>query len=164
MSTPIVFLDIDGVLHGYGQTDNRKAAQAKRSGMAESDLAEIEATWFYPEQVARLNRITAAYGAAIVVHSSWRFAHSADDLQAIFRAAGIDAPVLGTTETSIHERAASIISWLSDHASVSRYVVLDDEDLTDAPFIGDNAVALDGQVGLTDADVKRAIRLLGGAR
>ena len=151
-----IFLDIDGVLHGYGQHDRRREMQSVRN---EAE-GEAEWTWFYPEQTALLNQICEATDAEIVVHSAWRFSWNPDELRELFRSVGIVGQVIGIADRSIHDRGVAIRAWLQEHPTVRRYVVLDDEDLRDEPVIGDNAVAVDGQIGLTDKDVTLALRIL----
>ena len=161
-----VFLDFDGVL-------NRKV------GRWESDL------------VGRLNQITDETGAKIVVHSSWRWGRTLDQIRYILTTYHHGVPVTGEvidlcpvparykwTPAGLwvsdadfaifrgkiatnDERAIAIQKWLNKHPGVSRYVILDDSDAL-GHFIGTpEFIQTDAQVGLTDAHVQRAIRHLG---
>lgn len=116
--TPILFLDFDGVLNpGWPPHDSR--------------------------MVAALNRITATARARIVVHSSWRYTLSLDELRAELATMGVTGEVIGVCDTPKHvvmpdlfnriiitgvdlaewehgcpstpERAVAIWRWLRDH-------------------------------------------------
>lgn len=159
----VVFLDFDGVLnkgHGPG----------------------------VPALVKRLNTITDRTGAAIVVHSSWRWARSVETLREILVSWGVTGPVLDKcphpvmyrTEPggmvvgvedwaafqgnvkSNSERCIAIQRWLDDHTDVEEYVILDD-----CPglgyFVGKPPfIQTQMNVGLTEEHVSRALKHLAG--
>ena len=76
---PVVSLDIDGVIKPlmWGKAD--------------------------PAMVAALNRITDTTGAAIVVHSSWRYHFDLDELRTRLAEMGVTGEVLAACDTSRHE-------------------------------------------------------------
>lgn len=128
---PIVFLDIDGVIKPlmWGAAD--------------------------PAMVAALNRITDTTGAAIVVHSSWRYHFDLDELRTRLAEMGVTGEVFDACDTprherrfssiefppgalaewmagapTDHERAVAIWRWLRDnpaHDPGGRFVILDDD-------------------------------------
>jgi len=149
----VLFLDLDGVLNaGHGPLD--------------------------PACVARLNRITDATGAVIVVSSMWRWSVHLYALIEALEDAGVTGEIRDVVPTcvawiSVYEgwrerddrltspdQGEAIRLWLSDNPKVVAYVVLDDQ-----PIDTGNTVrtVTDGALGLTDEHVARAIAILGGA-
>ena len=164
----VVFLDIDGVL-------NR---------------AEVFDPEFEAPLVARLNRVTDATGAVIVVHSSWRYLYSLEALRARLNAEGVSGEVVDVTPKprghakmsgyfqmdegaweefaagapSRHERAISIWRWRQAHPEVADFVIFDDDAATAGDALDEPGrfIKTDANKGLTDEHVERAIALLGG--
>lgn len=134
----IVFLDFDGVLAVGG------------SGL---DAA----------LVARLNRLVATAGAAVVVSSSWRRGTDVLDLATALRSAGFVGTVVGATPTVPNlDRGYEIQAWLNDTADagceVESFVILDDDD--DMAHLRPRLVQTNPDAGLSDGDVERAVRML----
>lgn len=158
----VIFLDFDGVLN-------------RGSGRGEPDL------------VARLNLITRVTGAYLVVHSSWRYGRTVQDLEEILRDWGVTGKVLDATpvpagfskrmsgiyimdggwdqfvegfEKPHHERAISIQRYLNEHPEVTRFVILDDcPDM--GHFVGTPMlVTTNINQGITEALMNQAIALL----
>ncbi len=99
---PVVFLDIDGVLHIAGDPSMRLNADCVRA----------------------LNWLTEAGDAQIVVSSTWRFL---PDLRGRLTADGVQAKVIGTTPNlGDVERGEEIARWLEIH-SHRAFVILDDD-------------------------------------
>jgi len=166
--TPLLFLDIDGVLNDHRVNDLAK------SGTVLSDRAE------------RLNRILLETGARIVVSSAWRYLilrgeMNLEGFRWLLRTHGVlgDRMVGHTAADTMHdgvwsgvagswpihnERGRQIAEWLGDRWEYKgcRYVVLDDLDLGISEA-GHPFVQCDGTVGLTDADADRAIAIIQGA-
>jgi hypothetical protein len=139
-----LFLDIDGVL--------TTVATGFRTGD--------------PPCVKRLNLITDATGAAIVVSSTWRFA---PDIADILKGWGVKGELAGITPdlarhnaSGIHvavERGQEIACWLAEHnASEVPFVILDDDN--DMANLLPRLVRTNSRIGLQDGDVVRAIVLL----
>lgn len=161
MSEPIVFLDIDGVLNHarwYAQLQPRLGTTKP-------------VDWIDPACVARLNRLCADTGAAIVVTSSWRT--RLEHTETVLREAGLTAPVVGATPDAnpvslddplrTHRgRAYEIQAWLRKHPRVRRYVILDDLKLRRVRW--SRFVRTDLAVGLTDADCAKARAILARTR
>jgi len=158
-SKRIVFLGIDGVLN----------------------------TWpgpLAPELVERLNVITRATGAVIVVHSSRRYRES---LSLWLKDGGVEAGAVRASTPHVTwlgrggicvtsqdrdawcegmpsraDRAVAIQHWLNDHPEVERFVILDDCDEL-GHFVGrPEFIRTNRHEGLTDAHVARAIEVLHG--
>jgi hypothetical protein len=186
---PIVFVDIDGVLNNPGnyqewdkakQEEHAKRVQQSQEENAEDDRWEdptgdkFAHLLFDKKMCERLNKITDATGAAIVISSSWRLFYGnskMDKLIEIFRQAGVTAPILGPTPVNIGRRGTAIVAWLVSNrgrmkADWDPYVILDDEDESSFEMpTRDHLVRTYGYKGLTDVDVTKAIAILkGGAR
>lgn len=157
----VVFLDLDGVLNrGHGP--------------------------LVPELVDRLNRITDDTDARIVVHSSWRYRDSLEELRRVLEKENVCGEVIdvapmpevqrrdwggcwvteeawsafrGDLATN-DERAIAIQRWLDAHPEVDRFIILDDSDAL-GHFVGRPEFIRTGtHSGLTDEDVIRAVAWL----
>jgi len=139
--------------------------------------------------VAHLNHITDFTGAMIVVHSSWRWARTTDQLRAILQGWGVTGTVLdrcpvpfGTIKTlsgalvgksdwmafkgdieSDDERCIAIQRWLNEHpGEVKRYVIFDDSPAL-GHFVGKpEFIRTRMNEGLTKEHADRAIKILKG--
>ena len=150
----VVFLDIDGVLNSVTWSRTRPRPSSDN---------------FDPSAVARLNRLIEATGAAIVVSSSWR-QYGEEWVTKALKNAGVLAPIIGCTpilddgSTIMRAlpRGKEIQAWLDAWPDVETFVILDDE--PDMVHLRRRLVRTDQEVGLTDADVDRAIAMLTGSR
>lgn len=162
-----VFLDFDGVI-------NRGAGR-----------------WQRP-LVEQLNRITQRTGAKIIVHSSWRWGRSLDELRKVLTAYHLGVPVTGEVydvcPSALHyktsggiyisdgnfaafkgdietndERAIAIQRWLNEHpGEVERFVILDDSPNL-GHFVGTPEFIQTVQyIGLTPEQADKAIQHLKG--
>lgn len=151
----VVFLDFDGVLNREGSVPPEPRF--------ERDLVE------------RLWRILAAGNASIVVVSGWRSRFTLHGLQVLLAQATIHAPVLDAvawapTRDGRDGRMAGTLQWLKRHPEVTSWVVLDDS-FHEWSFDGEWGRGVPAAIerhlvqpvrGLSDADVARAIAILGG--
>jgi hypothetical protein len=164
MSNCVVFLDIDGVLN----TPEDYARWALAAGAREESL-------FNPQLVARLNRITDATKADIVVSSSWRLyysvrgRHSFAELRGLLRRVGVTAKVLGSTPARVLERWTAISEWVATYQGSYQgsfplcFVVLDDDvPADDWVYKHRHVHCLSLPGGLTEKNEARAIELLTG--
>lgn len=143
MTTPLIFLDFDGVLTtvatGYRHRDARCVAQ--------------------------LNRILAATGAKIVVSSTWR---GAPDLKDILKSWGVTGEVVDITPDLRHRResgievaatrGAEIAQWILRNDPAGPFVILDDDD--DMGDLRLYHIRTNSRLGLSEADAERAISVL----
>lgn len=146
----IIFLDIDGVLNSFKSFDWGTAPLAL----------------LLPECVARFNRIIESTEAQIVLSSSWRHyvlggSMTLLGLERLLRSHGVRGNLIDTTcdDEEADERGEQIRLWRRAHKHRGRYVVLDDLD-DGISERGLNAVFTNGSVGLTDADVSKALEFL----
>lgn len=157
---PVVFLDIDGVLNHQRLYD----LHADRGGATEP------VDWIDKACVARLDALCERTGAVIVLSSSWRRIFGVEHTFDVLRAAGLATVVIdgtpmhgasGPDEHVVDERWGEIRAWLDEHDTHASWVILDDAELADAP--AERFVRTDRAVGLSDADVERAVAILGPA-
>lgn len=149
----IIFLDIDGVLV------NRRSLK-ERSGMkAVGD----------PVCVGNLNRLIALADARLVISSSWRFC-GLEEMKLILSYWGVNGTVIGLTPDLSYKspesniwicplRGEEIQKWLDENTGVwNDFVILDDD--ADMSHLEGKLVRTDFEIGLTDNDVKAALKIL----
>ena len=160
----IIFLDIDGVLNSnFWNEDHQKEI---------SDGKYIDV-----DKVKLLAGLVKESGAAIILHSGWRFwfgenlkplRPEAEYLEALFDNEGIAVagmtPDLTTEEIRKTKKfskvkADEILLWLNNHPDVKDWVVLDDLELHNEK-IEKNQVRTDAEHGLLEIDVKKALDIL----
>ena len=139
----LLFLDVDGVLHGASPTSVRE--------------------YFRPGCMAALRRICTETGCDIVLSSSWReFPEKVKMLRAALDVSGCPQLIGMTPELLFGGRADAIGAWLRSGRNSKRcvgapFVVLDDMPL---PALGAHAILVHPGTGLCEADADTAIQLL----
>lgn len=129
--TPLVFLDIDGVLNSkpwFLQQRESGAVATELMGLYDLD----------PAACGLLQRLCEETGAGLVIVSTWRLYHPQEVLAELLTQRGVTAPILGMTpdlsrleERSYkHQRGAEVQWWLDQLApeirAATRFVILDD--------------------------------------
>jgi hypothetical protein len=165
LKTPIIFLDLDGVLNYENYWVNRKKIPLRE---------EWHEEYFCPVAVKRLNKITDATKARIVFSSSHRF-HFETFVELVegFKLAGITGKLIGITpklrftdnKYSV-PRGCEIKSWieenkgiLGDKVSNFKYAILDD-DSDMLYWQRNNFFCTKGKGGLTESIANRVIKHL----
>ena len=165
----VIFLDFDGVLNGDDFLQTQVLSPLRPA--------------LDPVCCARIQRICEATGASLVISSSWREIRTFDgdkvtirasrpieEIESWLRDAGITASVLGATSIApmgVSEndpelrRAWQILAWTCDRPELSEWVAIDDCDLPDTDIGPRNFVGTDMATGIAEADVERAILMLG---
>lgn len=163
----IIFLDFDGVLNSHAyMTDRAKNGGWDRVPDGEQYQPKNPAHWtgmVDPQAVKRLNTLLKETGAKIVISSSWRHAHPhpTGRMQKILDLSGmVGGEVVGETPVMVGPRSHEIASWLAANPYASKFVILDDGSSA-GEGMAKWFVHTDLAVGLTDADVKKAINILG---
>ena len=147
----VVFLDVDGVLHPFSAS-----------------------SLFHAPCMAALRTIIAQTGASIVLSSSWQATpQSLAQVNAALQMNGVPACSDKTVPTNAagmapagageSNRAREILDWVDGHSDACRdgWVALDDMDLL--RFMPPDAfVRTQAESGLTEADAREAIQILGG--
>lgn len=150
--SPIIFLDIDGVLA------HRNYSIVRKPGGAPS---------LDPKCVARLNKIIKETGAKVVVHSTWINGFPLKVIQDRLQEAGFDLSDLHVEWPAAGPKPKNILQWLQRHADTVNFVILEDEQLFD--LVPGNKRYIDRYVqvfggwfetGLRDKDVEAAIHIL----
>lgn len=157
----VVFLDIDGVLVTWSsmEADRKDHDVWYANGFPT----------FAPECVARLNRITDALGADIVVSSTWRTGTREQFARVVAHIVGqgVTAKVIDRTPYLLYERDGYALGlhaprgdeiklWLEQNQRrVDGFVILDDDD--DMEALAPWLVRTDMDGGLLDEHVDRAI-------
>ncbi|KAG8466435.1 hypothetical protein KFE25_002191 [Diacronema lutheri] len=147
---PVIFLDVDGVLN--------RTVTATHIRL-DADL------------VARLKVITDQSGACLVLSTFWR--EFGPYISYVLRRHSVHARVVGRTpglasspladgDVLYATRSDEITAWLAHNAppGFAHYLVLDDREDAALGPLGAHFVRTDPAVGLTDADVERALRIL----
>jgi hypothetical protein len=146
----LVFLDIDGVLNSG---DYIKWCD----GAFDDPLNQMDS-----RAVARINKITDATGAKIVVSSTWRlaFRHQPDSLRLLrncMACYNITGEVIGMTGVLPGDRRYEIQEWLDMNPGVEQYIILDDGLIEGH---SKHFIRTCFESGLQDSDVEIAIKLL----
>lgn len=158
-NSPVVFLDIDGVLVTWGSMHGNRRHP------------EYKAHLFDRHCVEMLNRITDATGAKVVVSSTWRRNRDFDALIAYLKDQGVRAEVIGKTPilddyaNGIYRavpRGEEIARWRTDADHRGMFVILDDD--SDMAEVQHRLVQTSMETGLMRIHADRAIEMLGGAR
>eukprot|EP00930_Biecheleria_cincta_P065786 TRINITY_DN51697_c0_g1_i1.p1 TRINITY_DN51697_c0_g1~~TRINITY_DN51697_c0_g1_i1.p1 ORF type:complete len:275 (+),score=33.00 TRINITY_DN51697_c0_g1_i1:24-827(+) len=142
----VVFLDVDGVLHGLG------AYQL-----------------FHEPCMRAFEQIVMASNAKVVLSSNWRLKPKARAmLQSVLQGRGLAGVADDTPDMSAktHRREEEIISWLRRHQEVKHWVALDDMDLArcDSPhrsLVCAHFLRTDSETGLLEGwHVTAALQML----
>ena len=160
----VIFLDIDGVLN----------CSTSKSFCHDDTCGII--TGIDSDKVKRLAKIVEATGAEIVLSSDWKdgwnkYYTSSKPSHAKY----LDNHLYKKGRLTIKDktpntskgswfRGEEILAYLRSHKDVENYVILDDTFFEDFSIkeISEHLVLTEYKVGLTDADVEKAIKILGG--
>lgn len=160
----VIFLDVDGVLN----------CATSKSHCIDVDGRVIKGV--DSDKVKRLAKIVEATGAQIVLSSDWKdgwskYYTSSKPSHAkyldnhLYRKGRL---TIKDKTPSTHKgswfRGEEILAYLRSHKDVENYVILDDTFFEDFSIkeISEHLVLTGYKVGLTDADVEKAIKILGG--
>lgn len=159
----VIFFDVDGVLNSNKIADEWHLKTGKNGWggfFPEEEKATNENVKWGQDNVNNLKLITETSGAKLVVSSTWRKHFSTKKFKEMFAVYGwIDAPVIDRTPGGYRIRGMEINTWLNDNKEVEDYVIIDDYDdfmVAQRPFF----VHTDPEVGLSEEDVKKAIKIL----
>lgn len=159
MKFKVIFLDIDGVL-------NSTKWAISLDGEFNHPINQVD-----PAAVARLNRITDATGAKIVVSSAWRrvFQIQAADpllsLQGCLKTYGVTGEVIDMTPYKPNcvrnRRGKEIEEWVNENYSVIEKFVVIDDSIDDIGKMKKHLVRTILEDGLTDPITDQIISILG---
>ena len=157
----VIFLDIDGVLN----------CRTSKSYCHDDECGLI--TGIDSDKVKRLAKIVEATNAKIVLSSDWRVGwEKYYTTRKPSHAKYLDNHLKKKGSLTIFDktplfhsgywRGEEILAYLRSHPDITNYVILDDtffEDFSDKE-ISEHLVLTNREVGLTDGDVKNAIKIL----
>ena len=155
MNRPVIFLDFDGVL-------NTEQYQARLAVEGKSNK-DVWGPLFDPHAVENLHKILDATDVAIVISSSWRYAHSLGSLRKMWEVRELPGEIIGTIPcgATYISRGEDIECWLDKNGRPD-YVIIDDlDDLDDfSPAQHDRYIETNPIVGITEANAQEAIEIL----
>jgi hypothetical protein len=165
--TPIVFLDIDGVLLStttWGLPANVRLLR-EEAGRMMSTWEFSERASFDPMAIMLVNRLCHRTGARIVLSTSWRKSFGVPETRAKLVAEGIEDALFHADYScplgSMLDKARDIRAWLADHGydlAAGTWVAIDDDAIE-----GVNQVTTDPVAGLGVREYRLACMWLGGA-
>jgi hypothetical protein len=163
----VIFLDMDGVLNSHAFMTSRAKTKEWDAVPGGGPFKRTEPSHWTPmidpAAVRRFNTLLKETAAKIVISSSWRHAHphKTGRMQKILDLAGmVGGEVIDETPIMVGPRSFEIASWLASHSGAKKFAILDDG--SDAGKGMDKwFVNTELAVGLTDADVRKAINILG---
>ena len=152
MNRPVIFLDFDGVLNTE-RHQARLAVEGKPNTDAWGPL-------FDPSAVENLRLIIDNTDAAIVISSSWRYAHRLGSLRMMWEVRELPGEIISTIPcgATYISRGEDIECWLDKYGRPD-YVIIDDLD-DSSPAQHDRYIETNPIVGITDADAQKAIEIL----
>lgn len=160
-----IFLDVDGVLNC-----------STSKSYCHDDICGV-ITGIDSDKVKRLAKIVEATGAKIILSSDWKdgwskYYTSSKPSHAKY----LDNHLYKKGKLTIKDktpntnkgswyRGEEILTYLKSHPDITDYVILDDTFFEDfsTKEIEEHLVLTNAEVGLTDGDVERAIRILRGS-
>jgi hypothetical protein len=144
-STPVLFLDIDGVLNNV------------------ASLAE--GVHLLPEKALLVRDICERTGARLVISSAWRAIYTPKALQSVLYRVGLRCVGFEWGGYVCDDRGRRRNHEIADYVeanNVDRYVILDDDDWDWYPDQIPHFVQTDVQTGITRKHAKSAIEILLG--
>jgi len=155
----IIFLDFDGVLNSveYMMFNKEEWNSGDSAGMVD------------PDAVALLNKLIEKTGAKVVVSSTWRLGHTAEELFEILKRKGFTGEVIGRTPSPFFideenfvfsDRGHEIQKWLRSqkNMTIESFVILDDE--SDMVHLKPRLVQTTWKHGMNEDHINKAIAIL----
>lgn len=166
----VIFLDFDGVLNSHEWSRRRPP------GTHDDKRLMLD-----PAAVGLVNQLIRRTGARVVISSTWRLfpEHAA---QRVLNLCGFTGDVIGQTPDGAQVRASGLFAakcrggeiqcWLDEYQAgggayietggnkIESFVILDDD--SDMAHLSDRLVKTAYTTGITQADVDRAVVMLGG--
>lgn len=168
----VIFLDMDGVLNSRRYTTGPNFKPPDWGEDGEGGNLGFGSAQIDPEAVALLNDLVERTGARIVLSSSWRHIWSWQEVAAMLEKRGLkdkEWVIDQTPSAPSDNRGDEVAEWISlgrerrevdpDFDPLTSYVILDDGDDFSTEQQA-HFVQTDPRVGLTAADVQRAVGIL----
>lgn len=158
MESPIIFLDVDGVI----ATHNEFMMNRPKFWLKHPEAREIHIPYpFNPKCVKILNNILEVTGAEIVLSSDWRMHWDLEDLDKIFKFNKVIKSPVGVTDQFKRkmssdledDRSWQIRNYVKNH-NLKKWVAIDDLNLSS---LGDNFIQTKDEEGLKQTGIKDKI-------
>ena len=148
--SPVLFLDIDGVLNSAFYLRNNPNCFHR---------GEDQANAIDPVAGTRLEQILTRTGAVMVLSSTWRLMNTVEQVTDFLKKRGVpSAKFIGATPVLSGYRGKEIQAWLKSHSNVVRFAIVDDDSDMD-PF-QEKLVKTSWETGLLDEHVEELIKKL----
>ncbi|MCB9425898.1 MAG: hypothetical protein H6584_02545 [Flavobacteriales bacterium] len=160
----VIFLDIDGVLNSTKSCEfyEKKYGGNGYGGFFTEDREPTLREVLWDEDCVRwLHKIVLETGASIVITSTWRHFYAIELFHAMFKLYQVfDLNIMGKTSSIGLKNRGEEIQKFIDQYSIINYVILDDSNNI-LPGQQARFVKTDFNVGLTEKDYLKAVRILG---
>ncbi len=156
----MLFLDFDGVLNSD-----------KWFTLPEYHRGPLHDSWRHlhhidPAGVARVNTIVDKSGAVVIASTAWRVVYQVDQLNSMLKLKGATFEIVDRTPEIVPKKMSSYVPrgkeiqkfFDSIGGPPDEFVILDD--LNDMLHLTPHLVRTNDYVGLTDADVEKALKIL----
>lgn len=157
-----IFLDIDGVLRPFKKKLN---IEVSHSEWCPEKLNEHGIKLkVYKRLIKRINKITDATGARLILSSSWRVGYLSDwaDVVVYLHNMGLKGFIIGRTpwNKKYKTRGQEISAWFSEHPeeNIKKFIIFDDDEHME-PF-NDHLIHTDHTKGIESKHVDLAIKML----
>jgi hypothetical protein len=170
---PRIYLDIDGVLNSTTSDKLATETLPEISSLIKKDLYKnkhlLHRLWS-PTAVSNLKMIIKETNADVYIHSTWRHHFSLDELKSFFKFWNINKSCIKglVPQYKLSSERYHDISWhidgdrlfSRDSKPCSNYVIIDDYNMTNISDKFVNQIVTDSNIGLTEVQSKKAIKLL----
>jgi hypothetical protein len=158
----VLFLDFDGVLNSAASFGYERRFRDRHPELVLGPVNETLCNVCTANFQVILDHFPQL---KVVISSTWRELFDLDWLRHKLASYGIDSSrVIDRTPSSFSRyRGAEINAWLKEHPEVTRYVVIDDNEIGDG-IPDENIVKTSWNVGLTLPHALEAIEKLGGRK
>lgn len=157
MKTPILFLDIDGVLNNEEWYTEERVARINALVMAKEQVPLSE--HLNPEKCKLLEQVIQETHCFLVLSSTWRHYHPLATVRFELSCRGVmSAHFIGDTGPALTNRDEEILSWLNTHEHAA-WVALDDNSLPQIKLMG-RFVQTRYACGLCAEDIPKLVDIL----
>lgn len=164
----LIFLDFDGVMNSERYFNN-SVFLTETKGMDWDEIMLIaHHTHLDRDAIQLINQLVDRSGASVVVSSTWRQHYSIDELNQMLKDRGATFTIIAATP--VHRshyigwgmsnviRGKEIQEYLDETVQPVQFVILDD--INNMAHLSDHLVLTDEDVGITQEDIEKALKIL----